>query len=278
MTASNQENVSNHKLTVFESAFVGTVANTIEAFINYPFWTLKNRVIDGAKFTMNPNILYTGVVPFMIGTAPITGIQMGVDRGSHNVFFDQSIKPSNYQQIASAFIAGVTSAIVGCPTEMVVTQQGKFGGNFFSVATNLIQKYGLKCLSTGFFNIAMRDGIYTVGYVVGSPYIKSKIKPYCRNDFEASIVSGIGAGVPAAMASQANDTLKTIQQATDQLQPVRAVEAAKKIYSTQGVPGFFKGSFWRGARVASAITIIGTVKVIMEEQFCNQDGNTRFKR
>ncbi len=278
MTTSNQEKISKHKATVFESIVIGSVATAIEVIVNHPLWTLKTRAQCGSGFTINPQILYRGVVANMISMAPITSIQMGVDRGIQNVFFDGSMKPSNYQQIASAFVAGVASATVGCPTEMIMTQQSKLGGNFFAVGSHLIKQSGWRCLSTGFFNIAMRDGIFTVGYTVTSPYLKSKIKPYCRNDFEASVISGIGAGVPAAMASQANDTLKTIQQATDQLQPVRAVEAAKKIYSTQGVPGFFKGSFWRSARVASAITIIGTVKEKMEAQFCNEEGNTHFKR
>lgn len=278
MTKSNQDRTPNHKATVFESIIIGSVATATEVMIDHPLWTLKTRAQYGSGFTMNPKILYRGVVPNMISMAPITSIQMGVDRGIQNVFFDGATKPSNYQQIASAFVAGVASATVGCPTEMIMTQQSKLEGSFFAVGSNLIKQNGWRCLSTGFFNIAMRDGIFTVGYAVTSPYFKSKIKPYCRNDFEASVVSGIGAGVPAAIASQANDTLKTIQQAADQLQPVRAVEAVKKIYSTQGVGGFFKGGFWRGARVASAITIIGTVKEKMEAEFCSQDVNNSFKR
>lgn len=278
MNTPNQKKTSNHQLTVFESAFVGTMANTTEALINYPLWTLKNRIINGSGFTLRPTIWYAGIVPYIIGTAPITSIQMGVNRGIHNAFFDASREPSNYQHIASAFVAGVTSAIVGCPTEMVVTQQGKFGGSFFSVGSKLIKQGGWKCLSTGFSNIAMREGIFTIGYDVASPYIKSKIKPYCKKDSHASIISGIGAGIPAAIASQANDTLKTIQQSANQLQPVRAIDAAKNIYATQGFSGFFKGGCWRGARVASGITIMANVKEKMEAEFKNQSANTIMRK
>ncbi|MDR3441527.1 MAG: MC/SLC25 family protein [Legionella sp.] len=278
MTKAKHERAPNHKATVFESIIIGSVATATEVMIDHPLWTLKTRAQYGSGFTINPQILYRGVVPNMISMAPITSIQMGVDRGIQNVFFDGVTKPSNYQQVASAFVAGVASATVSCPIEMIMTQQSKLAGGFFTVGSHLIKQSGWRCLSTGFFNIAMREGIFTVGYAVTSPYLKSKIKPYCRNDFEASVVSGIGAGVPAASASQANDTLKTIQQAADPLQPVRAIDAAKKIYSTHGVCGFFKGGFWRGARVASAITIIGTVKGQMEEQFFNQGVDTSFKK
>ncbi len=40
---------------------------------------------------------------------------MGVDRGIQNLFFNESKKPSNYQQIGSAFVAGVASAVVVAP-------------------------------------------------------------------------------------------------------------------------------------------------------------------
>ena len=93
-----------------------------------------------------------------------------------------------------------------------------------------------------------------------------------------SIIIGSVATTTEVMIDHPLWTLKTIQQAADQSQPVRAIEVAKKIYSTQGGAGFFKGGFWRGARVASAITIIGAVKEKMEAEFCNQDANTSFKR
>ncbi len=96
--------------------------------------------------------------------------------------------------------------------------------------------------------------------------LKARIQPSCSNDSVASLAAGIGAGVGATLTSQGMDTLKTIQQASFP-EPVGLREASKKLYQTQGIHGFFKGAVPRGARVMSAVTLMGLVSEKMETIF-----------
>jgi solute carrier family 25 citrate transporter 1 len=109
-------------------------------------------------------------------------------------------------------------------------------------------------------------------FLAGIPMLKSKVIPYCPNDAVATLCSGMGAGVGATMASQAFDTIKTVQQTATS--PIKAIDAVTKVYSTHGVYGFFKGSIPRGARVVSAVTIMGAIKEKMEQYL---DSDNEFK-
>ena len=97
--------------------------------------------------------------------------------------------------------------------------------------------------------------------------LKAQIQPHCSNDYTASLLVGMGAGVGATLASQGFDTLKTIQQTADLKKPMSFVGSVKKLYGTNGAYGFFKGGIPRGTRVMSAVTIMGFVADRMDTKF-----------
>lgn len=259
---------STSRVTVAQSIVIGSVAGGTEVLINHPLWSIKTRLQRGDTFTFKPSLLYRGILPNAASMIPITAMQVGLNRSFQNVFFKHSTDLSDYQRITSAFVAGVGSSAVSCPTEFVMTQQqGQTGGSFYVVGKRLAKQNGWHCLFTGLSATAMREGTFTAFYLAGTPILKAKIQPYCANDYAASLGAGIGAGVGATLASQGVDTLKTIQQAADVSQPVGLKEAAKKLYSTEGVYGFFKGGIPRGGRVVSAVTAMGLVNEKMEAMF-----------
>ena len=255
------------KTTVAQNIVIGSVAGATEVFVDHPLWSIKTRLQRGEPFTFNPSVLYRGMLPNAASMVPITAMQVGLNRGFQNVFFKESTALSDYQRITSAFVAGVGSSSVSCPTEMVMTHQGQTGGSFFAAGKHLVKQNGWRCLFTGLSATAMREGMFTTFFLAGTPILKAKIQPYCRNDYVASLAAGIGAGVGATLASQGVDTLKTIQQVGTLVQPVGLIETAKKLYSTQGFPGFFKGGVPRGTRVVSAVTIMGLVSERMDAMF-----------
>ncbi|GEM_PF-1164246 len=261
------------KPTVAQSMVIGSVAGAIEVFVDHPLWSIKTRLQRGEAFTFNPSLLYRGILPNAASIAPITALQVGLNQGFQNVFFKDATDLSNSQRITSSFVAGVGSSAVSCPTEMVMTHQGQSGAGFYASGKHLVKQSGWRCLFTGLPATAMREGVYTSCFLVGMPRLKAKIQPYCTNDCVASFAAGIGSGVGAALASQGVDTLKTIQQTTNLSHSVGLKEATKKLYSTEGIYGFFKGGIPRGARVVSAITIIGFVSEKMDGMFrqCNSE-------
>lgn len=258
------------KLTIFQSIITGSVAGATEVMIDHPLWTIKTRSQRKIPFTLNPSVLYTGILPNAASMIPITAIQVGLDRAIKNVFFSSQDKISPFQRITAAFIAGIGSSIVSCPTEMVMTHQGK-GVNkksFKTTYNDLVNTAGHKCLFNALPATAAREGLFTTFFLAGIPMVKEKISPYFKNDNVATIASGMIAGVGATLASQFADTIKTVQQDADLLQPIKLRTAAvEKIYQKDGVFGLFNGSVPRGARVVSAVTILGFATQKMEAYF-----------
>src|SRR5205085_9905125 len=144
-----------------------------------------------------------------------TAMQTGLDRCFQNAFFKDARELTNSQKVVSAFVAGVGSAFASCPTEMVMTYQGKTGESFHEAGKNLLTQGGFRCLFTGLPATAMRDGLFTAFVLAVSPILKVNIQPFFPNDYAyaASLIAGMGAGVGATIATQAVDTIKTIQQA-----------------------------------------------------------------
>jgi hypothetical protein len=256
--------------TVYQSIFIGSIAGAVEVLADHPLWTIKTRLQQGKSFTLNPSVLYRGMLPNIASMAPITALQVGLDSLVRKVLFKDA-DLSDKQRMASAFIAGVGSSLVSCPTEMIMTRQGTMVSSFYTAANYLYQSGGLRWVYQGLPATALREGGFTMFFLAGIPMLKSKVMPYCPNDAVATLCSGIGAGVGATLASQAFDTIKTVQQTATS--PIKAVEAVTNIYSTHGVYGFFKGSIPRGARVVSAVTIMGAVKEKLEE-YCGSDNES----
>ncbi len=276
MTQSRQETASpdaaqlakQKPATVMQSFITGSVAGAVEVGCNHPLWSLKTMVQRGEPFTLNPAVLYRGIYPNMASMVPISALQVGLNGYIQNVVLKKdATQLSNVERLGSAFVAGVGSAFVSCPTEMIMTYQNKNGGGFYAGGTHLAKRAGLSCLYTALPATATREGMFTASYLAVKPVLKAYIQDFCPNEMVASIVSGIFAGIGGALISQPVDTMKSAQQAADPLKPLSFNEAVRKHYAAYGVNGFFTGGFWRGARVLSAVVIMGGVTETMETQF-----------
>lgn len=257
-------------ITVPQSITIGSIAGAAEVLVNHPLWTIKTRLQQGKTFMLNPSVLYRGLLPNAVSMIPITAMQIGLNRAVQQYFFKTSVL-TDQERITSAFIAGLGSAAVCCPTEMVMTYQGKAGESFYAVGKQLLKQGGWRGLFTALPATAIRESMFTTFFLAGTPILKAQLTPYCPSETSALLASGMIAGVGATYASQAADTLKTVQQAASPHQAARFTEAAKKVYSSQGVYGFFKGSVPRGARVVSAVTLMGFINEKLEAAF--QDHN-----
>jgi hypothetical protein len=267
MTQSRQEKP---KASIFQSLITGMVAGATEVLIDHPLWTIKTRKQRKLPFTLQPQVLYRGILPNAASMVPTTAVQVALDSSFKHVFFKDNKELSYPQRITSAFVAGVGSALVSCPTEMILTHLGENKGSFYTVAKALTNQAGWRGLFTGLTTTAVRDGTFTPCYLAGAPILKANIRPYFSNDYAATLASCIVAGLFSTIATQGIDTIKTTQQGSSVLKPLRIKDAAVKIYSTDGIYGFFKGGVARGARVTSAVTIMGWVKETMDQKFSHR--------
>ena len=101
-----------------------------------------------------------------------------------------------------------------------------------------------------------RDGIFGLFFLGVTPWIKKCLVARSKSDIFTSILAGATSGILAAIASQGLDTLKTIQQNAPPQKAISLQQAAKNMYLTQGVSGFFTGGFYRGMRSVAAITFL----------------------
>lgn len=263
MSQTRQEQTSS-SMAVMKGLIYGSAAGATEVLADHPFWTMKTRSQQGKPFTLNYRVLYQGLVPNMMSMMPITAAQFGVNAAFKSLVFGETMTPS--QTMMAAVMAGVVAAGIAGPTERVMTYQ-KAGVSFTKTAAAMIKQGGYRTLAAGLAATAIRDGGFTAGIFAGADIVKAQIKDYCPGDRSATIAGSVGAGVVAALVTQAFDTMKTQQQSASPSEPVSMPAAFRKIHSKHGVSGFFKGTFARTARVASGVTIMNLVREEMQKRF-----------
>lgn len=252
------------KLSFVQSVFSGSLAGVVEVLVNHPLWTIKTRIQKGEPMTLNPRILYRGILPNAASMTPITATQVGLNSLIQQCFFGKQYEPTTSQRLAIAFSAGVGSALVSGPTEMIMTHQKS---SFYAASQELVKQGGWSRLYTGILATMLREGMFTTFFLGVTPLLKNKITHHYPYDLPASIIAGIIAGVGATIASQGADTVKTIQQAAKVSESTDFIPTVKKLYSSNGIGGFFKGAIPRGSRVISAVTLMGVVGQEMERFF-----------
>ncbi|HHT0592628.1 TPA: MC/SLC25 family protein [Legionella anisa] len=251
-----------NNLSIFQSIVSGSITGAFEVFVDHPLWSIKTRMQKGEPFTLNPQVLYRGILPNAASMVPITAVQVGLNRFFQKWFFGNKYELSDAQRLSSAFAAGVGSALISCPTEMIMTHQ-KTG--FFSTGSHLVRQVGWPHLYTGLMATMLREGLFSTFFLAVTPTLKVRIKEYYPNDYAASLLAGMLAGVGATLASQKFDVVKTAQQSSVAANSVGFFKTTQKIYTTDGVYGFFKGGLPRGLRVMSAVTLMSWMNEKMDE-------------
>jgi len=271
MTQSRQETSPNkptrQSTTLLQSIFTGSVAGAAETLLGHPAWSIKTRIQCGDPFTLNPVILYRGFPVNVASMAPITAVQVSMYHCLQQLFMRDTDAATNHQRITCAFVAGISSALISCPTEMVMTYQKTHGVSFYAGGYSIVQHGGAGKMMTGLVATGLREGIFTAAFLGVRPVWKNKMTAAGCNEKLATVAAGISAGTVAAVVSQSIDTIKTEQQAAPLEQPVNLKQAVVKIYSGQGVAGFFKGGLARGVRVMVGVTVMGYVSDKLNETF-----------
>lgn len=265
MSDSNQNNDTyqpkkSFSQSVMEASAAGGFAAAIEVLLDHPFWSLKTRyqndnIPKNQKFTVDPRILYRGFLPNILSMMPITALQVGTAQGLKTALHSNNENPpSDLNTLSYNAAGGAFSSIISSPTELAMTRQTPQIG-FSTTLKHIYQECGWRGVTIGMPGTAMRDAKFTVGFGFGAPYLKNQFTPYVPENI-AKLSGGICAGIICAFASQPWDTLKTMQQ-TQVKAFTPMLNLAKSTYQQQGINGFYKGSAFRMARVASAVMIMG---------------------
>lgn len=262
--------------TIWTSIVSGGASAITEVGFDHPAWTLKNRCQDEAipktqKFTLDPRILYKGVIANLLSMVPITALQVSTAQSLKAVRHDVENPPTQMEALAYNATGGAVSALISGPTELGMIQQTQERG-FIATIKHICSVNGIKGLARGMFGSAGRDAIFTMGYGYIAPQRKKKHMENGSSELGATVMGGIEAGVPTGILSHPLDTLKTIQQTASIIDPVTPIwKLAKDKYQKEGVKSFYKGVGWRSLRVVSGVTIMSTVSEKVSSMLQNRN-------
>ncbi|MCE5318115.1 MAG: MC/SLC25 family protein [Parachlamydia sp.] len=250
-------------LTHRESALVGMASGVLEVAVDQPLVTLKNELQKGGKLNFSARVLYGGFSANATGMALVTAVQAGVNNALKGWWQNRSTDGAEALNFASASLAGATSALVACPSELLMDRQrenekayeeARHKGQapqrptYSRTVTELTREWGLAGLYRGLFPTMVRDSGFTVAYAAGAPYLKERLRPYL-GEWMATAVSGATAGVVGALVTHPFDTLKTWRQAG----------LAHEVWQgtlQKSLQELYKGFVPRATRVVMATTLL----------------------
>ena len=251
-----------------ENLMAGMVGGTLETALQMPLVTYKICVQEGRPLPKTAGGWYRGVVVNASMVAPITAFQMGVNGMLERAILSSKgagapTKLGDGEAIMCAAGAGVVSAAIYSPVDLVVIQQQKMGLSAFGAAGAIMRDYGAPAIMRGFMSTCVREAIYTAGYLGLSPVIANKVKDSgaVQNDFAAGLIGACISGTLSALLTHPVDTAKTCFQADLTGKTYSsATSAFFTVYKQGGVGALFNGAAARTTRLCGAFFINGMVR------------------
>jgi len=175
---------------------------------------------------------------------------------------DNTKKLAPIQEMGTGIGAGLVSALVGSPLELIMIQQQRKGGNTLSTLKTVASP---ALIGRGFTGMAVREALWTCGYLSIPPIVRN----YLMTNYPDTFTSNEKARIPAALLgglfacylTQPFDTVKTCMQGDIERETFGTFsETAKKLYGESGIPGFYRGATFRYGRMVCAVFIMDTLK------------------
>jgi hypothetical protein len=183
---------------------------------------------------------------------------------------DESRTLTDMEIVASAAGAGAISAILYTPVDLITIQQQKLVLKPLQTARYIIEKHGYAGLFRGFSSCAVREALYSAGYLGLAPiftyYVSSRESsslPHGSPSLAAGICGASLAGILVSTLTHPVDTCKTCVQ-SDMLGRTypSAFSAATVLYHQGGVSALFKGLIPRVTRICGAFFVCMTLRDI----------------
>lgn len=172
-------------------------------------------------------------------------------------------------QFLSAFTGGYASGFFTGPIELGLIRQQRLidkqtTKNYYNTIRDLTKKHGPRKILFGTHIAGIRDGCVNSGFLFFAPLISKLVnEKYNYSAPQANLIGGIIGGLISQIVSQPFDTLKTIKQAN--LAQDSLFKIASSLYQNLGLKGFYLGSFYRGLRVTSGITMLNSLNPITKD-------------
>ena len=207
--------------------------------------------------SFNPSVLYRGVGANCVNMGSCTMIQFAVGGSLKGIANggDKNKKLSPLQEMACGVGAGVTSAFVGSPLELIMIQQQRKGGNVVETFKSIANPNNFL---RGWIGTAVREGLWTCGYLSIPPIVRGYLMETYPDKFDtqakARIPAALLGGLFACYLTHPFDTIKTCMQGDiERMTYDSFTKTGAKIWSESSLPGFYRGATFRYGRMVIAV-------------------------
>lgn len=253
-------------LFLTEQYVIRPLAAFIEAVILQPTLYWKNAKAQKLPFTLDPRLLYRGTAASIFNECQMMGLQFGItsffQKHASNILGEASIDSKSRKQqeeFLSATLGGVFAAVFASPIELIMIQQQRFGGSFFTTPIQVASKYGVlnRGIMRGLIPAAGRDAIYVCGMLGVTPILQNYFeKEHECSTSKASFYASMIGGVIAAVPSHPFDVVKTCMQGDLERVNYRgALHTLQQLMKEDGLRRVFSGCFWRTINITATVYI-----------------------
>lgn len=237
----------------WQNVSVGSISGIFAVSLIQPMLYLKNKkqskgtdkgtplaVTSLSKFSVKDKItiLYRGGGGFAASFIPTTALQTAVN----------GVLATRVDPLIAASTAGIISAIVVCPAEVIMIQQQNTGKGFFATTRYIYSAHSIQGFYRAFTATAIREGVFAAAYLGAAPLLKERIHASGINEWVARLIAGVVAGALATVVSHPFDTFKTRNQGDFSMK----MSILKGLFQKNAFAGFG----WRIVMVMTATTVM----------------------
>eukprot|EP01031_Cornospumella_fuschlensis_P028721 gene28721-34672_t len=258
---------------------IGTIAAFVEGVLLQPTLYWKNAKAQKLPFTLDPRLLYRGTAASIFNEMQMMGVQFLLTGLFEKIFsknnsqIESSAADSatstnkfgiNKEAFLSAGLGGMFSAAFSSPIELIMIQQQKHGGSFFSTPARVIRTHGFMSqgIMRGVIAAAGRDSLYTVGMLGITPLLQNFLQEeYKMSLASASFAASMVGGVLAAVPSHPFDVIKTCMQGDLEQTTYRGfAHTLRALLREEGVSRLLHGVGWRTVNITATVYIANEVR------------------
>lgn len=253
------------ELSEFQNAVVGMTAGIIEVTALQPMNYWKNAAQQGLPLSLNPRVLYRGLAPNCVNMGSCTMLQF-VFGGKIKKMITGGVnrKLTVAEEMSAGLGAGMLSALVGSPLELIMIQQQRKGTNIIATTISLLNIN----ITRGFIGAAVREGLWTVGYLSIPPIVRNFMRTTMPDTFDsddkARVPAALSGALFACYLTQPIDTIKTCMQGDIERKKFNSfTQTFKTLNAESGVTAFYRGATFRYGRMVCAVFMLDKLRAML---------------
>jgi len=251
------------KLNELQNATVGMTVGVIEVLCLQPLNYCKNMVQQGQPLSADPRKLYRGVGANSVNMGSCTMIQFAAGGSFKKIIAggDSKRQLKGYEEMGAGIAAGVLSALVGSPLELIMIQQQRKGGGTVDTIKSISNP---KNALRGFTGAAVREGLWCCGYLSIPPIVRRNLREQFPDKFDsdakARIPAALLGGAFACYLTHPFDTVKTCMQGDIERKTYGTFSETWKKIGEEGVTAFYRGAAFRYGRMCCAVFMMDVLQ------------------